>query len=109
MAVDFMEVMGALGSIAGNHPQTTALLMQTYSTWNARADKDRQIFDEYNRAAATATGPMDQAGIAMQLAAMHPEVLPLVIQTLASWQSRIPDLIAVLTEFQAASVSAAKT
>lgn len=109
MAVDFMEVMGALGAIAGKHPQTTSLLMQSYSLWNARADLDRQIYDEYTKAAATATGPMDQAGIAMQLAAMHPAVAQLLKQTLAMWQSRIPDLIQVIDEFQAASVAANKT
>ncbi len=109
MAVDFPEVMNTLMGIAGKHPQTTSLLMQSYSLWNARADKNRHIYDEYMRAAATATGPMDQAGIAMQIAAMNPDALPLVIQTLSSWQTRIPDLIQVLSEFQAASVAAAKT
>jgi len=109
MAVDYMEVMGALGGIAGRHPQTTSLLMQTYSLWNTHQDEAMAIYNEYQKAAPTATGALDQAGILMQLCAMHPTAAQLLIQTLSMWQSRIPDLTQVITEFQAAAVAAAKT
>src|SRR6266581_2251063 len=108
MAIDYMEVMGTLGSIAGKHPQTTSLLMQTYSLWN-QPELVAKISSEYAKAAATAAGPLDQAGIVMQLVAMHPDVSKLLLQTLAMWQSRVPDLIQVITEFQVAASAAAKT
>jgi hypothetical protein len=107
--IDYMEVMGTLGSIAAKHPQTTSLLMQTFSLWNSHANEARKVQGEYQEAAQKATGPLDQAGIAMQLVALYPIASQLLLQTLAMWQSRIPDLIQVINEFQASSDAAAKT
>jgi len=109
MAIDYMEVMGTLGSIAGKHPQTTSLLMQTVGLWKDHQDEAMKIYGEYMEAVAKATGPLDKAGIAMQLVALHPNVSVLLLQTLAMWQSRIPDLIQVINDFQAASDAAAAT
>ena len=109
MAVDYMEVMGALGAVTAKHPQTVGLLMQTFQQINSNMDKYNKIASQYQQAAGQANGPLDQAGIIMQLLAQHPDVSSLVTQTLASWQSRIPDLIQVITEFQVASTEAAKT
>jgi hypothetical protein len=109
MAVDYMEVLGVLGSLAAKHPQTTALLLQSYNLWNARADEINKITGEYQNAAAKAAGPLDQVAILMQLVALHPNVVGLLKQTLTMWQTRIPDLLDVIEELQSAAVSAAKT
>ncbi len=109
MAVDYSEVMGLFGSLMGGHPQSMGLLMQSYSGWDGHTDDLTKIANEYQSAAVNATGAMDKGGIAMQLAAMHPWVADLLIQTLLQWQSRIPDLIEIIKEFQAASTAAMKT
>lgn len=109
MAVEYLEVMGALGSIAAKHPQSTSLAMQTYSLWNSKLDEAKKIYDQYLQASAQATGTLDKAGVLMQLLAMHPDVSKLLLQTIAMWQTRIPDLIDIITEFQEASSEAYKS
>lgn len=107
--VDYMEVMGVLGGIAMRHPQSTSLLMQTFSLWNTHSDEVNKTWNEYQVAAAKATGPMDQAGIVLQLMAAHPNAEALLKQTFTMWQTRIPDLIQILDELQNAANEAMKT
>ena len=109
MAVDYMEVLGLLGSLSLKHPQTTALTLQTYNLWNTRADELNKVPGEYQSAAAKATGPLDQVAIIMQLVSLHPNIVGLLKQTLVMWQTRIPDLLEVIDEVQSAAVNAAKT
>lgn len=109
MAVDYLEVMSALASMMSKHPQTSSLAMQTYSMWSDHLDEGKAIVDEYKRASASATGKLDNVGIIMQLAARHPKVADLLIQTLAMWSSRIEDGKQLIREFQDASVEAYKS
>lgn len=109
MAIDYMEVMGTLGSIAARHPQTMSLAMQTYSMYSQYSDEISKMMDEYKRASAQATGKFDIAGILMQICAMHPNGAKVLLQIIAMWQGRIPDLIQIINEFQDASVAAQKT
>jgi len=109
MAVDYIEVLGALGAIAAKHPQTIGLLATSYSAYQKVAPEIAKAKDEYQKAAAAAKGPIDQAAIAMQLAAMHPEVIAFLTQMLSTWQTRIPDLIQIVNEFAASSNAAVKT
>jgi hypothetical protein len=113
--VDYMEVVGLLGSIAARHPQTTGLGYQTYSAWSARFDDIKELFEKYNKTVHEAqsqgrdVGTFDKTGIAMQLASQNPWFIQLVVQTLANWQTRIPDAIQILNEFQTSSKSAAQS
>jgi len=109
MAVDYLEIMGALGAIASAHPQTTSLLMQTYSLWNAKADELQKVFADYQRSVPAATGTLDKVGIVMELMAMHPGVSVMLNQTLAMWQTRIADLQQIVNEAQAHADVAATT
>ena len=109
MAVDYSEVMSTFASMMFRHPQTSSLGMQTYSLWSSHLDEGRQIVDEYQRAAANATGQLDQLGILMQLCAKHPKAADLLIQTLTMWQGRIEDAKQLIREFQDASVVAYKS
>ena len=109
MSIDYMEVMGVFGGLTARHPQTVSLILQTYNLWNNSSVELNKIYGEYNVAAAKATGPLDQAGIVMQLMAIHPSASALLKQTLTMWQTRIPDLLQIIDELQAASTAAAKT
>lgn len=109
MAIDYMEVLGIIGGLTARHPQSTSLIMQTYSLWNTNAAEINQVQAEYQRAAPQGSGPMDTAGIVLQIAAMHPKAAALLIQTLTMWQTRIPDLIQILQELQAAATEASKS
>jgi hypothetical protein len=115
MSVEYMEVMGVLGSIAARHPQTTGLAYNTYSAWSARFDDIKDLFEKYQKTVHEAqsqgreVGTLDKTGIAMQLAASNPWFIQLVIQTLSQWQTRIPDAVQILGEFQSSASAAAKS
>jgi hypothetical protein len=115
MSVEYMEVMGVLASVASKHPQTTALGYNTYSAWSAKFDDIKALFEKYNKTVHEAqsqgrdVGTLDKTGIAMQLAAQNPWFIQLVIQTLSQWQTRIPDAVQILGEFQSSSSEAAKS
>jgi hypothetical protein len=109
MAIDYAEVMQIIGSETAAHPQTTSLAMQTYSLWNAHANEIKQIQTEWQQTEPKATGAFDTVGIALQIMALHPNAANLLIQTLTMWQTRIPDLIQIIGEIQAAATQAAKT
>lgn len=107
--IDYMEVLGILGAIAAKHPQTVGLLMNSYNSYKEVAGELDKVRSEFSATAKSATGPLDQAGILMQLAALHPDAVKFITQMLSNWQTRIPDLVQILNEFQAASSAAAKT
>jgi len=109
MSIDYLEVIGALSAIAAKHPQTMGLLMNSYNSYKEVAGQLDKVRSEFSATAKTATGPIDQAGILMQLAAMHPDVVKFITQMLSNWQTRVPDLIQILNEFQAASSASYKT
>jgi len=115
MSVEYMEVMGTLGGIASKHPQTTGLGYNTYSAWSARFDDIKALFEKYQKTVHEAQGQgrdlgtLDKTGIAMQLAAQNPWFIQLVVQTLSQWQTRIPDAVQILNEFQLSSNEAAKS
>lgn len=109
MAIDYMEVFGIMGGLAARHPQTTGLLWQTYSLWSPHLGEVNKIAADYQKTAAQAKGPLDQAGIVLQLVAAHPNASALLKQTLTMWQTRVPDLLQVLDELQAAASAAAET
>ncbi len=115
MAVDYVEVMGLLASTMAKHPQTSALGSSTYGNWSARLDDIKRIIAKYNETVAKAKGEgqslgkLDQVAIVMQLAAQNPWFVQLVVQTLSAWQTRIPDGISMLNEFQETSVAANKS
>jgi hypothetical protein len=109
MPVEYMEVVSALGSIAAKHPQTMGLLMSSYNSYKDVADALEKARNEYQQASKTATGALDKAGILMQIAALHPDIIKFLAQVLTTWQTRIPDLVQILNEFQAASATAYKS
>jgi len=109
MGIDAWETLGIFGGEAAKHPQTTGLLMQTYSLWNNHSEELKKVLSEYQNTNAQAKGPIDTGGIVLQLMAMHPFAKDLLKQTLVMWQTRIPDLIQILDELQNAANEAAKT
>jgi hypothetical protein len=109
MAVEYLEVLGAYGAIVSRHPQTTGLLMNLYNSYKELATTIEKAHGEYEHAAQSATGALDKAGILMQVAALHPDVVKFLVTVLTACQTRVPDLIQILNEFQAASAEAYKS
>jgi hypothetical protein len=113
--VDYLEVMSTLGSVAARHAETTGLAYQTYATWEKRFDDIKGLFEKYQKTVHEAQaqgrdpGKLDKAGIAMQLVAQNPWFIQLMVQTLSQWQTRIPDAVKVLNEFQLSSSEAMKS
>lgn len=115
MPIDYMETMGTIGAVTAKHPRTSSLAMQTYSEWKARLDDIKNVVAKYQETVAKAKaegrdlGMLDQLGIVQQLAAQNPWAVSLLIRTLSAWQTRIPDGVEILTEFQESSAQAYKT
>jgi hypothetical protein len=107
--VDYMEVMGVVGSVAAKHPQTTALGMQTKSLWEENRERLTNAYNKFNSTKTPESGMLDHIGILMQIAANDPRITQNLIRILSMWQGRIPDLIQILTEFQASSEAAMKS
>jgi hypothetical protein len=115
MPVDYMETMGVVGGTTVKHPQTCALGMKTFGEWKARSDDILHLKNKYletvakSKAEGRELGMLDQVGIGMQLVAQNPWFLALVSKTLTAWETRIPDAVAILNEFQEASNQANKS
>lgn len=103
--MDTMKVVGILGGLAVNHPSIMALGSQLLNLYNAHSAEFNKIAAEYQTAASKATGPIDQAGVALELMAAHPDVAPLIVQILGLVQPHIPELQQTLTQLQTQVVS----
>jgi hypothetical protein len=106
--IGYLTIMGVIGSLTTRHPSIVSLVMQTINLWKPHQDEAVKIYQEYLASSGKATGTLDQAGIALELMAAHPDVSSLLTHTLAMWQSHIVEACQAISEVQAAATAAAR-
>ena len=95
------QVFGILGGLAAKHPSILSMGNQLIQLYKAHQDEVAKIYQEYiSTTAGKELGPVQQAGVVLELMQLHPDAVPVLVQALGLLAPHIPELQQTLADLQ---------